>query len=61
MESNTTPNPSNTTASSGERRFARLVAPAPSAYEPHQRIDWNHNPLLSADANRADPDEVAAR
>lgn len=41
MHRNTPPNPP---ASAGERRLARLVVPAPSAYRPHQRIDWIHDP-----------------
>lgn len=52
MESNTSPDPSSTPASAGERRLARLVVPAPSAYEPHQRIDWIHDPLPPADVDQ---------
>lgn len=52
MESNTTPYPSNAPASAGERRLARLVVPAPSAYEPHQRIDWMHDPVAPADVDQ---------
>ncbi len=49
MESKPSPDPSNAAASAGERRLARLVVPAPSAYEPHQRIDWMHDPPSPAD------------
>lgn len=49
MDSNTSPDPSTAPASAGERRLARLVVPAPSTYEPHQRIDWIHDPLPPAD------------
>lgn len=52
MESNTSPDPSASPSSAGERRLARLVVPAPSAYEPHQRIDWMHYPLPSADVDQ---------
>lgn len=51
MESKTSPDPSDAPASAGERRLARLVVPAPSAYERHQRIDWMHDPLPRAGAN----------
>lgn len=51
MESNTSPDRSNTPASAGERRLARLVVPAPPAYEPHERIDWIHDPLPPAPAD----------
>ena len=50
MDRNTPPNPP---ASAGERRLARLVVPAPSAYRPHQRIDWIHDPLPPGNANEA--------
>lgn len=53
MESNTSPVPSNAAASAGERRLARLVVPAPSAYEPHQRIDWMHDPPSPADVDQS--------
>lgn len=52
MDSNTSPDPSASPSSAGERRLARLVVPAPSTYEPHQRIDWIHDPLPSADVNQ---------
>ncbi|MGD9961923.1 hypothetical protein [Nocardioides sp.] len=55
MESNTSSDPSNATASAGERRLARLVVPAPSAYEPHQRIDWVHDPPSPADVDQGAP------
>ena len=45
--------PSSPPASAGERRLARLVVPAPSAHEPHHRIDWIHDSLPPADANEA--------
>lgn len=56
MESNTSPDPSNAPASAGERRLARLVVPAPSAYEPHQRIDWMHEPPSPADVDQGAPE-----
>lgn len=49
MDSNTSPESTTAPASAGERRLARLVVPAPSTYEPHQRIDWMHDPLSPAD------------
>lgn len=55
MRSNTSPEPTTAPASAGERRLARLVVPALSAYEPHQRIDWIHDPLPPPSANQ-DPD-----
>lgn len=62
MDRNAPPNPPpHSPTSAGERRLARLVVPAPSAYEPHQRIDWIHDPLPPADADDADPDETAYR
>lgn len=54
MESSTSPGPSYVPDSAGERRLTRLVVPAPSVYEPHQRIDWIHDPLPLADADQAD-------
>ncbi len=51
--------PHNPPASAGERRLARLVVPAPSAYEPHRRIDWIHDALPPADAAEAAADETA--
>ena len=51
MESKTSPDPSDAPASAGERRLARLVVPAPSAYERHQRIDWMHDALSPADVD----------
>lgn len=58
MESNTSPDPSNAPASAGERRLARLVVPAPSAYEPHRRIDWIHDPLSSDDVDQGATEPV---
>lgn len=58
MESNTSPDPSNAPASAGERRLARLVVPAPSAYEPHQQIDWIHDPLPPGDGDRGATEPV---
>lgn len=55
MEPNTPPKPP---ASAGERRLARLVVPAPSAYETHHRIDWIHDPLPPPSANQ-DADQTA--
>ena len=52
MESNTSLDPSDAPASAGERRLARLVVRAPSAYEAHQRIDWMHDPLSPADIDQ---------
>ena len=54
MDRDTPPNPP---ASAGERRLARLVVPAPPAYEPHQRIDWIHDPSPPTDAD--DPARTA--
>lgn len=51
MDSNTSPEPTTAPASAGERRLARLVVPAPSTYEPHQRIDWMHDPPSPADVD----------
>lgn len=39
-----------TTRSEGERRLALLVVPAPAFYDPKQRIDWIHDPVLGGDA-----------
>lgn len=51
MESSTSPDPSNAPASAGERRLARLVVPAPSSYEPYQRIDWMNDPPSQTDVD----------
>lgn len=58
MESNTSPDPSNAPASAGERRLARLVVPEPSTYEPHQRIDWIHDPMPPADVDHGATETV---
>lgn len=58
MESNTSPDPFNAPASAGERRLARLVVPAPSAYEPHQRIDWIHDSPPPADVDQGAAETV---
>lgn len=36
-------------ASRSERRLARLVVPAPTAYASNHRIDWQHDPELTSD------------
>lgn len=55
MNSSTSPDPSSTPASAGERRLARLVVATPSAYKQDRRIDWIHDPLPAADADDTDP------
>lgn len=57
MDRNT---PTNPPASASERRLARLVVPAPSAYEPQHRIDWIHAPCRQpTPADASEPDEAA--